>query len=86
MILNNLNNPELNIYVANDYTVDTVNKIDYTKNNSVSRAQAEKQLQGQLTGQKVFKLKTIGETEIILSHETLVKLAELTKVEEVNEN
>jgi hypothetical protein len=86
MILDNLNNPELNIYVANDYTVDTVNKIDYTKNNSVSRAQAEKQLQGQLTGQKVFKLKTIGETEIILSHETLVKLAELTKVEEVNEN
>lgn len=86
MILDNLNNPELNIYVANDYTVDTVNKIDYTKNNSVSRAQAEKQLQGQLTGQKVFKLKTIGETEIILSHETLVKLVELTKVEEVNEN
>lgn len=86
MILDNLNNPELNIYVANDYTIDTVNKIDYTKNNSVSRAQAEKQLQGQLTGQKVFKLKTIGETEIILSHETLVKLAELTKVEEVNEN
>ena len=86
MILDNLNNPELNIYVANNYTVDTVNKIDYTKNNSVSRAQAEKQLQGQLTGQKVFKLKTIGETEIILSHETLVKLAELTKVEEVNEN
>lgn len=86
MILDNLNNPELNIYVANDYTVDTVNKIDYTKNNSVSRAQAEKQLQGQLTGQKVFKLKTIGETEIILSHETLVKLAELTKVEEVNED
>lgn len=86
MILDNLNNPELNIYVANDYTVDTVNKIDYTKNNSVSRAQAEKQLQGQLTGQKVFKLKTIGETEIILSHETLVKLAKLTKVEEVNEN
>lgn len=86
MILDNLNNPKLNIYVANDYTVDTVNKIDYTKNNSVSRAQAEKQLQGQLTGQKVFKLKTIGETEIILSHETLVKLAELTKVEEVNEN
>lgn len=86
MILDNLNKPELNIYVANDYTVDTVNKIDYTKNNSVSRAQAEKQLQGQLTGQKVFKLKTIGETEIILSHETLVKLAELTKVEEVNEN
>ena len=86
MILDNLNNPELNIYVANDYTVDTVNKIDYTKNNSVTRAQAEKQLQGQLTGQKVFKLKTIGETEIILSHETLVKLAELTKVEEVNEN
>lgn len=86
MILDNLNNPELNIYVANDHTVDTVNKIDYTKNNSVSRAQAEKQLQGQLTGQKVFKLKTIGETEIILSHETLVKLAELTKVEEVNEN
>lgn len=86
MILDNLNNPELNIYVANDYTVDTVNKIDYTKNNSVSRAQAEKQLQGQLTGQKVFKLKTIGEIEIILSHETLVKLAELTKVEEVNEN
>lgn len=86
MILDNLNNPELNIYVANDYTVDTVNKIDYTKNNSVSHAQAEKQLQGQLTGQKVFKLKTIGETEIILSHETLVKLAELTKVEEVNEN
>lgn len=86
MILDNLNNPELNIYIANDYTVDTVNKIDYTKNNSVSRAQAEKQLQGQLTGQKVFKLKTIGETEIILSHETLVKLAELTKVEEVNEN
>lgn len=86
MILDNLNNPELNIYVANDYTVDTINKIDYTKNNSVSRAQAEKQLQGQLTGQKVFKLKTIGETEIILSHETLVKLAELTKVEEVNEN
>lgn len=86
MILDNLNNPELNIYVANDYTVDTVNKIDYTKNNSVSRAQAEKQLQGQLTGQKVFKLKTIGETEIILSHETLVKLAELTKVEKVNEN
>ncbi len=86
MILDNLNNPELNIYVANDYTVDTVNKIDYTKNNSVSRAQAEKQLQGQLTGQKVFKLKTIGETEIILSHKTLVKLAELTKVEEVNEN
>lgn len=86
MILDNLNNPELNIYVANDYTVDTVNKIDYTKNNSVSRAQAEKQLQGQLTGQKVFKLKTIGETEIILSHETLVKLAELTKIEEVNEN
>lgn len=86
MILDNLNNPELNIYVANDYTVDTVNKIDYTKNNSVSRAQAEKQLQGQLTGQKVFKLKTIGETKIILSHETLVKLAELTKVEEVNEN
>lgn len=86
MILDNLNNQELNIYVANDYTVDTVNKIDYTKNNSVSRAQAEKQLQGQLTGQKVFKLKTIGETEIILSHETLVKLAELTKVEEVNEN
>ena len=86
MILDNLNNPELNIYVANDYTVDTVNKIDYTKNNSVARAQAEKQLQGQLTGQKVFKLKTIGETEIILSHETLVKLAELTKVEEVNEN
>lgn len=86
MILDNLNNPELNIYVANDYTVDTVNKIDYTKNNSVSRAQAEKQLQGQLTGQKIFKLKTIGETEIILSHETLVKLAELTKVEEVNEN
>ena len=86
MILDNLNNPELNIYVANDYTVDTVNKIDYTKNNSVSRVQAEKQLQGQLTGQKVFKLKTIGETEIILSHETLVKLAELTKVEEVNEN
>ena len=86
MILDNLNNPELNIYVANDYTVDTVNKIDYTKNNSVSRAQAEKQLQGQLTGQKVFKLKTIGETEIILSHETLVKLAGLTKVEEVNEN
>lgn len=86
MILDNLNNPELNIYVANDYTVDTVNKIDYTKNNSVSRAQAEKQLQGQLTGQKVFKLKTIGETEIILSHETLVKLTELTKVEEVNEN
>lgn len=86
MILDNLNNPELNIYVANDYTVDTVNKIDYTKNNSVSRTQAEKQLQGQLTGQKVFKLKTIGETEIILSHETLVKLAELTKVEEVNEN
>lgn len=86
MILDNLNNPELNIYVANDYTIDTVNKIDYTKNNSVSRAQAEKQLQGQLTGQKVFKLKTIGETEIILSHETLVKLVELTKVEEVNEN
>lgn len=86
MILDNLNNPELNIYVANEYTVDTVNKIDYTKNNSVSRTQAEKQLQGQLTGQKVFKLKTIGETEIILSHETLVKLAELTKVEEVNEN
>lgn len=86
MILDNLNNPELNIYIANDYTVDTVNKIDYTKNNSVSRAQAEKQLQGQLTGQKVFKLKTIGETEIILSHETLVKLAELTKIEEVNEN
>lgn len=86
MILDNLNNPELNIYVANDYTVDTINKIDYTKNNSISRAQAEKQLQGQLTGQKVFKLKTIGETEIILSHETLVKLAELTKVEEVNEN
>ena len=86
MILDNLNNPELNIYVANDYTVDTVNKIDYTKSNSVSRAQAEKQLQGQLTGQKVFKLKTIGETEIILSHETLVKLAELTKIEEVNEN
>ena len=86
MILDNLNNSELNIYVANDYTVDTVNKIDYTKNNSVSRAQAEKQLQGRLTGQKVFKLKTIGETEIILSHETLVKLAELTKVEEVNEN
>lgn len=86
MILDNLNNPELNIYVANDYTVDTVNKIDYTKNNSVSRAQAEKQLQGQLTGQKVFKLKTIGEIEIILSHETLVKLAELTKIEEVNEN
>lgn len=86
MILDNLNNQELNIYVANDYTVDTVNKIDYTKNNSVSRAQAEKQLQGQLTGQKVFKLKTIGETEIILSHETLVKLAKLTKVEEVNEN
>ena len=26
MILDNLNNPELNIYVANDYTVDTVNK------------------------------------------------------------
>lgn len=86
MILDNLNNPELNIYIANDYTIDTVNKIDYTKNNSVSRAQAEKQLQGQLIGQKVFKLKTIGETEIILSHETLVKLAELTKVEEVNEN
>lgn len=31
MILDNLNNPELNIYIANDYTVDTVNKIDYTK-------------------------------------------------------
>lgn len=61
-------------------------KLIILKNNSVSRAQAEKQLQGQLTGQKVFKLKTIGETEIILSHETLVKLAELTKIEEVNEN
>lgn len=86
MILDNLNKPEQNIYIANDYNIDTVLKIEYTKNNSVSRSQAEKQLQGQLTGQKIFKLKTIGETEIILSHETLVKLAELTKKEEVNEN
>lgn len=72
-----------NIYLANPHTIDTIKRINYTKNNGVSRAQAERQLQGQLNGQKVFKIKTVGETEIILSHETLAKLTELTKDEDV---
>lgn len=75
-----------NIYLGNQHSVDTIMRMEYTKNNGVSRAQAEKKLQGQLNGQKIVKLKTVGETEIVLSHKTLIKLAELTKEEETHED